>query len=40
MGEKKMWMDRIAAELDDMDVKTVSLVYFFVLGLKGKGKKK
>ena len=40
MDEKKMWMNRIDAELDKMDVKMVSLVYFFVIGLKGKGKKK
>ena len=38
--EKDVWINKIMQELSGMDAKTVSLVYFFVIGLKGKKKHK
>ena len=40
MEEKQVWMEKVVAELSTMDSKMVSLVYFFVIGLKGKRKHK
>ena len=42
MDGKKMWIEKIMNELngDGIDEKTASLVYFFIIGLKGKRKKK
>lgn len=38
--EKDVWIDKIMRELREMDAKTVSLVYFFAIGLKSKRKHK
>lgn len=38
--EKEVWINKIMQELSGMDAKTVSLVYFFAVGLKGKKKHK
>lgn len=40
MEEKTMWIEKVVAELSGMDAKTVSLVYFFAVGLRHKGKRK
>lgn len=38
--EREVWINKIMQELSTMDSKMVSLVYFFVVGLKGKKKHK
>lgn len=38
--EKDVWINKIMQELREMDAKTVSLVYFFAVGLRHKGKRK
>lgn len=34
MKEREVWMDRIIMMLKDADVRTLQMVYYFIVGLK------